>query len=40
MDYTYDNCMTEFTPGQIERLQGQMRTYRDVSFEATEGANF
>lgn len=40
MDYTYDTCMTEFTPGQIERLQGQMRTYRDVSFEATEGASF
>ncbi|KAL0946009.1 hypothetical protein HGRIS_012285 [Hohenbuehelia grisea] len=32
MDYSYDSCMNEFTPGQVTRLQGQMRTYRDVSF--------
>ncbi|TFK97720.1 hypothetical protein BDV98DRAFT_614014 [Pterulicium gracile] len=32
MDYTYDACMDEFTPGQTERLQSQMATYRGVSF--------
>ncbi|KAF9491882.1 metalloprotease [Pleurotus eryngii] len=37
MDYTYDSCMEEFTPGQAVRLQSQMRTYRSVSFER-EGA--
>ncbi|KAI0694410.1 hypothetical protein BC835DRAFT_1306291 [Cytidiella melzeri] len=31
MDYTYDSCMNQFTPGQIARLQSQMRTYRGVS---------
>ncbi|KAI0347508.1 metalloprotease [Trametopsis cervina] len=31
MDYTYDSCMNQFTPGQITRLQGQLRTYRGLS---------
>ncbi|KAF8900805.1 metalloprotease [Mucidula mucida] len=31
MDYSDDACSTEFTPGQIDRLQAQMRTYRGVS---------
>lgn len=31
MDYSYDACMTEFTPGQATRLKSQMRTYRDVT---------
>ncbi|KIY62753.1 zincin [Cylindrobasidium torrendii FP15055 ss-10] len=30
MDYGYDACMTEFTPGQIERVQDQLRTYRSL----------
>ncbi|KAL0946026.1 hypothetical protein HGRIS_012303 [Hohenbuehelia grisea] len=30
MDYSWDNCTSEFTPGQMERMRGQMRTYRDV----------
>ncbi|KAF8918894.1 hypothetical protein CPB85DRAFT_1373575 [Mucidula mucida] len=30
MDYSYDSCMTEFTAGQAERLQDQIRTYRGV----------
>ncbi|KIJ31613.1 hypothetical protein M422DRAFT_185668, partial [Sphaerobolus stellatus SS14] len=28
MDYTDDICRTQFTPGQIARLQSQMATYR------------
>jgi hypothetical protein len=32
MDYSYDSCMTEFTAGQVKRLQEQMATYRGVSF--------
>lgn len=28
MDYSDDSCMREFTPGQIERMYGQMDTYR------------
>ncbi|TFK74491.1 zincin [Pluteus cervinus] len=32
MDYSYDSCMTEFTPGQITRLQSQLSTYRGISF--------
>ncbi|KAI0761713.1 metalloprotease [Irpex lacteus] len=31
MDYTYDSCMNNFTPGQISRLQSQLRTYRGIS---------
>jgi hypothetical protein len=30
MDYSYDSCMDQFTPGQIARLKDQMRTYRNV----------
>jgi len=30
MDYTLDSCMTEFTAGQIRRLQGQLARYRNV----------
>ncbi|KAK0487606.1 metalloprotease [Armillaria novae-zelandiae] len=32
MDYSYDSCMTEFTDGQVTRLQDQMRTYRGIAF--------
>ncbi|TFK74497.1 zincin, partial [Pluteus cervinus] len=28
MDYSYDSCMTEFTPGQIARMGDQVGTYR------------
>ncbi|EJF62857.1 metalloprotease [Dichomitus squalens] len=31
MDYSYDSCMTEFTPGQATRASGQLRTYRGIS---------
>ncbi|KIY62755.1 zincin [Cylindrobasidium torrendii FP15055 ss-10] len=31
MDYGYDACMTEFTAGQAERAQAQLRTYRGLS---------
>ncbi|KAF9468891.1 hypothetical protein BDZ94DRAFT_1304040 [Collybia nuda] len=31
MDYSYDACMTEFTPGQATRLRSQMATYRGVA---------
>ncbi|KAJ7277967.1 metalloprotease [Mycena rebaudengoi] len=31
MDYSDDACMTEFTPGQIERLKAQMLTFRNVA---------
>jgi len=30
MDYSYDSCMTEFTPGQIARLTSQVATYRGL----------
>ncbi|KAN0140019.1 Metallo peptidase [Lactarius tabidus] len=30
MDYTDDSCMTEFTDGQVLRLQEQVRKYREV----------
>jgi len=32
MDYTYDSCMDQFSVGQIERLQGQMQAFRNVTF--------
>ncbi|KAI0080666.1 zincin [Panus rudis PR-1116 ss-1] len=31
MDYSDDACMNQFTPGQITRLQAQLRTYRGIS---------
>ncbi|KAI0723040.1 metalloprotease [Earliella scabrosa] len=31
MDYTDDDCMTNFTPGQADRMAAQLRTYRGVS---------
>jgi len=30
MDYSDDQCMTEFTPGQTERLTSQLATYRSL----------
>jgi len=30
MDYSYDECLNEFTPDQINRLRGQMATYRGL----------
>ncbi|TFK19391.1 metalloprotease [Coprinopsis marcescibilis] len=30
MDYSDDACMTEFTPGQVERLRAQLATYRGI----------
>ena len=32
MDYSYDACMYEWTPGQITRAVEQMAAYRDVEF--------
>ncbi|KAH6914021.1 metalloprotease [Coprinopsis sp. MPI-PUGE-AT-0042] len=31
MDYSDDYCMTEFTPGQTERLRAQIATYRGIT---------
>ncbi|KAF8761074.1 Pregnancy-associated plasma protein-A [Rhizoctonia solani] len=31
MDYTYNSCMREFTPGQITRIKSQIATYRGIS---------
>lgn len=30
MDYTDDECLTDFTPGQITRLTEQISTYRGI----------
>ncbi|KAH7096610.1 metalloprotease [Auriculariales sp. MPI-PUGE-AT-0066] len=32
MDYTDDDCMNQFTTGQIARMQSQMSTFRNVEF--------
>ncbi|KAG8737675.1 hypothetical protein FRC11_001891 [Ceratobasidium sp. 423] len=31
MDYTYNSCMREFTPGQISRMKSQIATYRGIN---------
>lgn len=31
MDYSVDSCMTKFSPGQIARLQAQVRTFRGIN---------
>ncbi|RDB23274.1 hypothetical protein Hypma_009657 [Hypsizygus marmoreus] len=31
MDYSYDSCMTQFTPGQTTRLKSQLLTYRQLT---------
>ncbi|KAG9123920.1 hypothetical protein FRC07_013494 [Ceratobasidium sp. 392] len=30
MDYSYDYCMTQFTPGQVKRFRSQIKTYRGL----------
>ncbi|KAG8702857.1 hypothetical protein FRC09_004492 [Ceratobasidium sp. 395] len=30
MDYSYDYCMTQFTPGQVKRFRSQISTYRGL----------
>ncbi|KAG8926223.1 hypothetical protein FRC02_009054 [Tulasnella sp. 418] len=30
MDYTYDSCMTEFTPLQFDRIKNQLAVYRGL----------
>jgi hypothetical protein len=31
MDYTYDSCMNELTPGQTQRLREQIKTFRSLA---------
>jgi hypothetical protein len=33
MDYSDDDCLTEFTPDQVVRLRGQLNTYRGIPAE-------
>ncbi|KAH7107081.1 zincin [Auriculariales sp. MPI-PUGE-AT-0066] len=35
MDYSDDSCMTEFSKGQITRMQQQLKTYRGISPKKT-----
>ncbi|TFK22631.1 metalloprotease [Coprinopsis marcescibilis] len=30
MDYSFDTCLQEFTPGQIERMRQEIATYREI----------
>jgi len=36
MDYTDDDCMNEFTPGQTDRLKQQIATFRDFTESGTK----
>ncbi|KAG8715633.1 hypothetical protein FRC11_002185 [Ceratobasidium sp. 423] len=31
MDYSYDSCMNQFTPGQFKRIKDQVKQYRGIS---------
>lgn len=31
MDYSYDSCMNEFTPGQFKRIKEQIKMYRGIT---------
>ena len=32
MDYSSDGCMTEFTPGQADRMRLQLMFYRGIEY--------
>jgi len=36
MDYTDDDCMNEFTPGQTDRLKQQIATFRSFPDSGTK----